>query len=78
MEISLVNVNMPYKITSTRFSELFLCLLSFNNHQLKIPLMLKMHILGKFYSWSCGDIISMARNYTSTLVVYMSKPWNFI
>ena len=56
MEISLANVNFHYKrVISTRFSEFVLCLLFFNNLELKIALMPKRHILGwQFCSWSCG------------------------
>ena len=46
MEISLINVNVSYKrVTSSRFSELFLCLLFLKNNQLKIILTPKRHIL---------------------------------
>lgn len=44
MEISFINVSVPYKrITSTRFSELLLCWLSLKTNQLKIILMPKRH-----------------------------------
>ena len=47
MEISLVNVNVPYeRVASAKFSELFLCLMFLKINQLKIIVMPKRHILG--------------------------------
>ena len=47
MKISLINVNVSYKrTTSTLFSEILLCLPFLKNNQLKIILMLKRHIWG--------------------------------
>ena len=52
MEISLINVNVPYKrVVSTRFSELFLYVMFLKINQLKIILMQKgIFWSGKFYS----------------------------
>ena len=46
IQISLINVNVSYKmVTSTWFSELLLCLQFLKNNQLKMILMPKRHIL---------------------------------